>query len=98
MSVYQNSRYIKTGAYRTSDTNAMLLKLRTRPSFDIDLATYYTWVQGDTIDGVAYRQYDNAQLWWAIMDANPKYASEMDILPGDVLTIPSYKEVVKLLV
>lgn len=97
MAVFQNSRYTKTGAFRTGVDRTLILRLRQRPKYNVDQATYYTWVQGDTIDGVAYRLYNNAQLWWAIMDANPQYASEVDILPGDIVMIPSYQEVVKLL-
>ena len=94
MSMFKDSRYTKTSAYVRQGNN-LILSIRNRNYFNLDNATFYTVVQGDTIDGIAYRQYGNAQLWWAIMDANPKYQSEIDIKPGDVLTIPSYDEVVK---
>lgn len=94
MAVFRDSRYTKTSAYiRRGET--LVLSIRKRNYFDTSKATYYTVVQGDTIDGIAYRQYGNAQLYWAIMDANPKYQSEVEIKPGDVLVIPSYDEVVK---
>ena len=94
MAVFQDSRYTKTSAY-IREGNTLTLSIRERNYFNIGNATFYTVVQGDTIDGIAYRQYGNAQLWWAIMDANPKYQSEIDIKPGDVLTIPSLDEVVR---
>lgn len=72
-----------------------VLEIRERYTFDTTDATYYTVVQGDTIDGISYTQYGNAQLWWAILDANPKYQTELDIKPGDVLVIPPFDEVVK---
>jgi phage tail protein X len=59
------------------------------------MCQYYTVVQGDTIDGIAYSNYGNAQLGWAIMDANPALQSEMDIKAGDVIKIPPFDEVVK---
>lgn len=94
MAVFQDSRYTKTSAYIRQGNN-LILSIRERNHFNIDKATFYTVVQGDTIDGIAYKQYGNAQLWWAIMDANPKYQSEVEIKPGDVITIPSFDEVVK---
>lgn len=94
MAVFQDSRYVKTSAY-VRQGNTLTLSIRSRNHFNIDKSTYYTVVQGDTIDGIAYKQYGNAQLWWAIMDANPKYQSELEIKSGDVLVIPSFDEVVK---
>lgn len=94
MSVFRDSRYTKTRAYIRQGGN-LILGIRERNHFNPDNITYYTVVQGDTIDGIAYAHYGNAQLWWAIMDANPQYQSEVDIKPGDVIAIPSYDEVVK---
>ena len=94
MSVYRNSRYVFTPLIKKGGTN--ILALRDRAKFDLSKATFYTFIQGDTIDGIAYRQYNNAQLAWAIMEANPRYQSELEIKPGDVLAIPPYEEVVKL--
>jgi nucleoid-associated protein YgaU len=71
------------------------MDIRSRYVFDLTNAIYYTVVQGDTLDGIAYRQYGNAQLWWAIMDANPQYQSELEIKAGDVLCIPPYEQVVR---
>lgn len=94
--VFKGSRYTKTSAYvRHGET--LVLSIREKMKFDLTNATYYTVVQGDTIDGIAYKEYSNAQLYWAIMDANPKIQSELDIKPGDVLVIPPYSEVVKAL-
>lgn len=94
MSVFQDSRYTKTPAY-VRHGQALILSIRNRVHFDQSKATFYTVVQGDTLDGIAHRQYGNAQLGWAIMDANPRYQSEIEIMPGDVITIPSFDEVVK---
>lgn len=94
MAVFKDSRYTKTSAYvRKGET--LVLSIRDRINFDLSNATFYTVVQGDTIDGIAYRQYGNAQLWWAIMDANPKYQTEIEIMPGDLLVIPPFDEVVR---
>jgi len=94
MAVFQGSRYVKTSVYTRRGETAVL-SIRNKNNFDLTNATFYTVVQGDTIDGIAYNQYGNAQLWWAIMDANPTYQSELEIKPGDVLVIPPFDEVVK---
>ena len=94
MAVFQNSRYVKTSAYiRRGET--LILNIRKRNHFNDSDCTYYTVIRGDTLDGIAYRVYGNAQLGWAIMDANPVYQSEVEIKAGDVLKIPPFEEVVR---
>ena len=94
MAVYQGSRYVKTPAY-VRRGEALILRIRERVHFSDSACSYYTVIQGDTIDGIAYTLYGNAQLGWAIMDANPVYQSEMEIKAGDVLKIPPLEEVVR---
>ena len=94
MALFQGSRYIKTPAYvRRGET--LVFRIRNRIHFNDSLCKYYTVIQGDTIDGIAYKQYNNAKLWWAIMDANPSLQSELDLKVGAILKIPSFEEVVK---
>ena len=94
MAVFQGSRYVKTSAYfRNGDT--LILDIRKRHKFNASESTYYTVVQGDSVEGIAFKQYGNAQFWWAIMDANPLYQSQIEIKPGDVLMIPPLQEVVR---
>lgn len=94
MAVFRDSRYVRTPVCIRRGEAAVLC-IRSRNNFDLSGATFRTVVQGDTIDGIAYNEYGNAQLWWAIMDANPKYQSELEIKPGDVLVIPPFEEVVR---
>lgn len=93
MAIYRGSRYIKTPLYPRGDT--LTFGIRKRNNFNLAEATYYTVVQGDTLDSIAHKHYNNTQLWWAIMDANPQYQSELDINAGDVLCIPPFEEVVR---
>lgn len=94
MAVFKGSRYVQTPVYvRSGDT--LILDVRTRNKFNLDRASFYTVVQRDTIDGIAFKLYGNAQLWWAIMDANPQYQTELEIKAGDILVIPPYEEVVR---
>lgn len=92
--VTAGSRYIHTPLY-IDRNNLGCLAIRNRYTFDLTNATFYTFVRGDTIDGIAYKQYGNALLGWAILDVNTQYMTEMDINVGDVLIIPPFEEVVK---
>lgn len=95
MALFKDSRFLKTSAYnRRGET--LILNIRKRAKFNLEDATYYTFIQGDTLDGIAYKTYENAQLWWAILDANPQYQSEAEINVGDILAIPSFEQVVRL--
>ena len=94
MALFQGSRYVKTPAYvRRGET--LVFRIRNRVHFNDSSCKYYTVLRGDTLDGIAYKQYGNAKLWWAIMDANPTLQSELDLKAGDVLKIPSFEEVVR---
>lgn len=94
MAVYRDSRYTKTSAYVRTN-GGFVLDIRKRFQFNSKNFTYYTVVQGDTLDGISYNEYGNAQLGWAIMDANPTLQSEAEIVPGTILAIPSFDEVVR---
>lgn len=94
MSVHVGSRYIKTPIF-AKDGQAFIFNIREKQKFNSDLATYYTVIEGDTLDGIAFKNYGNANLYWAILDANPQYMSEMDIKVGDTIMIPSFSEVTR---
>lgn len=94
MAVFRDSRYTNTSAYVRTN-GGFILDIRKRVEFNPSNFTYYTVVQGDTLDGISYNHYGNAQLGWAIMDANPTYQSEIELVPGVVIAIPSFDEVVK---
>lgn len=93
MSVFHGSRYVPVPAYLCRGTST--LQLRPRTKMDLTNASFVTVVEGDTLDGIAYKQYQDASLWWAILDANPKYQHEVEIKAGDVLTVPPLSEVVR---
>ena len=94
MSVFENSRYMKSPLYMRGDSETPTLKIRERFTFDTDTATMYTWKSSDTLDGVACEFYEIPDLRWAILDANPQYRTEFDIKVGDVIYIPAFEEVV----
>jgi hypothetical protein len=42
----------------------------------------------DKLELVAHEVYGDASLWWIIMLANPEYAMEYEIEPGETLRVP----------
>ena len=92
--IYEGSRYTKT-RMNTFKTGAAMWEIRKPVTFNLEKCDTYIFQRGDRIDGIAYKFYGNAQLYWAIMDANEKYFSELDIQIGDLLFIPPFREVVK---
>lgn len=96
MSIYQGSRYTNTKTYVPRGQSRRLFTIRERPNIDLSKATYHTWKQGDTLDYLSYLVYGSSAYWWAILDANRFYQSELDIKVGDLIAIPPFTEVVKL--
>ena len=94
MAVFENSRYLRTQMYNREGWEVPVLDIRERVSFNADLFRRYQWQEGDTLDGVAVKNYGISALRWEILDANPQYATEFDIKNGDYINIPDYEEVV----
>lgn len=93
--IYEGSRFTKTDMYDRNGT--LLFKNRERFTFGMKNAVIHRFVEGDSLDGLAYKYYGNTQLWWAILDCNPKYRCEIDIPYGAELIIPALEEVMKCL-
>lgn len=53
---------------------------------------FYTVVEGDRIDLIAYRYLGRADLWWVICDYNDVFFP-LEIEPGVTLRIPSVEHV-----
>ena len=94
MAVFENSRYLHTTLSNRLGWEVPTLDIRERFVFNEANCIVYTWVEGDTLDGITYKFYSNTALRWAILDANPKYRTEFEIENGDTILIPSYTEVV----
>lgn len=93
MSIYSSSRYSLSDLYTRKDRN-IVIPCRKKVKFSQKNLTQYIVREGDTVDNLAYRFYDNAQLCWAILDCN-NYMSELEMSVGDIIYIPPYEEVVK---
>lgn len=96
MAIFENSRYLHTKMYTRLGWDNAVLQTRGRFTFVPDTCSTYEWIEGDTLDGVAFKHYGNTALRWAILDANTQYRTEFDIKSGDIILIPSYEEVVSL--
>lgn len=94
--MFENSRYLHTRQEQRAGWTSPTLKIRSRFTFTEDDCEVYEWVEGDTLDGLAFLRYGECTLRWAILDANPKYRTEFDIKPGDLILIPDYEEVVSI--
>lgn len=44
--------------------------------------------EGDRLDLLAARYYNDPEMWWVIADANPEVFYPGDIAPGTVVRIP----------
>jgi hypothetical protein len=53
---------------------------------------FYTVVEGDRIDLIAYRYLGRADLWWVICDYNDVFFP-LEMEPGRVLRLPSVEHV-----
>lgn len=91
--IYKGSRYTCTPPYNKEGT--YILTPRVKKQIDITSAKYHRVADGDTLDGISFRYYGRSDLYWAILDCNPQYQTELDIQVGDLLAIPEFTEVVK---
>lgn len=100
MAIYRGSRYTNVytfdeewkGQEVTAFVIRELLKIDTSDSIK------HTWIEGDRLDLLASRYYEDPRLWWFILDANPRYMEEHEIENGDTLLIPPYGELRRIIV
>lgn len=93
--IYRNSRYTKTSVINTDGTQ--IFKLRKRFEFNSNNAIVHQFSDGERLEGLALKYYNDPQLWWVILEANPQIKTALSIPFGTNLIIPSEKEVLKCL-
>lgn len=93
--IYNNSRYTKTSVINTDGTQ--VFKARTRFEFNTDNAIVHQFSEGERLEGLANKYYNDPQLWWVLLEANPQIKLGINIPFGTNLVIPSEKEVFKCL-
>lgn len=50
---------------------------------------YYTVVEGDRLDIIAFRLYGIPDYWWRIADANPEIFYPDSLVVGSIIRIPA---------
>lgn len=91
--IYVGSRY----KYTKADYNDGIVTFRIRDSFKFNNRNciVHLFMDGETLEMLAFKNYGDSQLWWIIMEANPRYNFEFEIKPGDTILIPTKQEVVR---
>lgn len=92
MSVYSLSRFIRTEV-DLFNYPSLILRIREPVTFNPTALTSYIFTSADNLRLISYKFYGVPHLWWAILDANPFYQSELDIKVGDIIKIPPSQEV-----
>jgi nucleoid-associated protein YgaU len=92
MSIYQGSRYEYSvidfvSIEPDADANAIVFY----EFDDIGVISYreHTYKQGERVDNLAFDYYQDPNLWWVILDANPEIEDPTNIATGTVIRIPN---------
>ena len=98
MSIYEGSRYINVYTYEEEYKGKVVTAFNIRENANpiLDEAIKHTWIEGDRLDNLSARYYGKPIFWWFILDANTKYMEEEEIQNGDILFIPPYSELAKI--
>lgn len=90
MPISRNSRYINSQVYTATldGSNRTLIDSSSRSAVVFTGGSTHQVVEGDTLEGIAYKVYGDASKWWAIADANSIYNPLFDLVVGSLLNIP----------
>lgn len=79
--VFKNSRYRKIPDEVTLDSKGRLLTSKSfRPQPEVTGTFLHTIADGDRLDHLAYKYYNQPRKWWRICDANPEIMSPQALL------------------
>jgi nucleoid-associated protein YgaU len=93
MTISRTSRYYGLETFEVDGVLTVAQRLTGAPPQFPD-SLDHTVVGGETLDGLAKLYYGREDLWWWIADVNPgRFA--LDLVPGDVLTIPPIRVVTR---
>lgn len=91
MTIYLGSRYegsvVDFVAVNHADNINPVVFYYFDPSGPLTYSTYL-WTDGDRLDNLAFKVYGQADMWWLIMDYNPKIVDPYTIAPGTVIKVP----------
>lgn len=99
MAIHEGSRYTNVYAYDELWKGRWVTSfdIRTLVPLNLEDSIKHTWKETDRLDLLAYHYYGDPQYWWFILDANPQYFEESEIKKGDVLLIPPFSELRKVI-
>lgn len=84
--IFKNSRY------QTLCDNSSNQKVKERPVIALNGLLEHVVQDGERLDQIAVYYYEDASLWWKILDANPEIRSAVDFeikdYTGQILLIP----------
>lgn len=91
MAIYEGSRYENAIVVRTTDFRG-----NSFPTIYADVADeeqffqfdYVVIREGDRLDHLAFRYYNDSELWWVIARANPDIYYPENIPPGTTIRVP----------
>lgn len=86
LSLSANNPY-STGRVLRLEDNTVLLERPRLKYIPSNRDRYYTVIQGDTLDSIAYSAYGDSKLYFIIKDAND-ILFNYDLEVGDTLIIP----------
>lgn len=89
MTIYAGSRYENEAVVSVQKPDGGWTPTVFRPDPLVRSARGEIYAQdGDTLQHLAGKYYNDAEKWWIIADANPQIIYPDDIAPGTVLRIP----------
>lgn len=92
--IYENTRYRLTPTTTESKKQKEVFTSRPLFNFPSEGSVSHIWQAHDRLDVLAFKHYGVSQLWWVLLEANPKYKWEGDISVGDTIIIPDIEMVV----
>ena len=91
MAVYADSRYYAstTGYVKLTGDGDKKPILFYTPDNLTNISYYqHVYVNGESLDQIAYKYLGRPELWWAIVEYNPEVVDFFNIAPGTVLRVP----------
>lgn len=90
--IFKGSRYTNTPlAY---DDGVATFQRRDIVKFNLANCPTHVVVEGETLDLISYKYYNDPSYWWAILDANRSTISDFFAIDkGTKLKIPKYEEI-----
>ena len=88
--ISNRSRYVRDSVSRVAGRDGILRStiVPRTPNNVIFNYTYYSWVEGNRIDLLAYAFFNDPTRWWIIADANPEVFLWDELPSGTVIRIP----------